>query len=69
MLKEINTLLNSKKLFVNVSKGIEPDTSFRVSQIVDEEINKEYLKGYVVLSGPSHAEEVILRKVTSLVSA
>ena len=69
VLKEINTLLNSKKLFVNVSKGIEPDTSFRVSQIVDEEINKEYLKGYVALSGPSHAEEVILRKVTSLVSA
>lgn len=69
VLKEINLLLNTKKLFVNVSKGIEPDTSYRVSQIVDEEINKSYLDGYVVLSGPSHAEEVILRKVTSLVSA
>ena len=69
VLKEINSILDGKKLFVNVSKGIEPNTSYRVSQIVDEEINKDYLEGYVVLSGPSHAEEVILRKLTSLVSA
>lgn len=69
VLKEINSILDSKKLFVNVSKGIEPNTSYRVSQIVDDEIDKKYLEGYVVLSGPSHAEEVILRKVTSLVSA
>lgn len=69
VLKEINYILDSKKLFVNVSKGIEPNTSYRVSQIVDDEIDKKYLEGYVVLSGPSHAEEVILRKVTSLVSA
>ena len=69
VLKEINSILDSKKLFVNVSKGIEPNTSYRVSQIVDDEIDEKYLEGYVVLSGPSHAEEVILRKVTSLVSA
>ena len=69
VLHEINTHINTKKLFVNVSKGIEPETSYRVSQIVEEEISKDKLKGYVVLSGPSHAEEVILRKVTSLVAA
>ena len=59
----------AKKLFINVSKGIEPSTSYRVSQIVDEVISKDKFLGYVVLSGPSHAEEVILRKVTSLVAA
>lgn len=69
VLHEINTFINTKKLFVNVSKGIEPSTSYRVSQIVEEEISKDKLNGYVVLSGPSHAEEVILRKVTSLVAA
>lgn len=69
VLHEINTHINTKKLFVNVSKGIEPETSYRVSQIVEAEISKDKLKGYVVLSGPSHAEEVILRKVTSLVAA
>lgn len=69
VLHEINELLTAPKLFINVSKGIEPETSYCVSQIVSEEISKEYLKGYVNLSGPSHAEELILRKLTALVAA
>ena len=69
VLTEINTINKEKKLFINVSKGIEPDTSKRVSEIVNEVIYKKYLRGYVVLSGPSHAEEVILRKATALVAA
>ena len=69
VLHEMNGYITGKKLFVNVSKGIEPNTSLRVSQIVNEEIDKDKLLGYCVLSGPSHAEEVILRKVTSLVAA
>ena len=68
VLREINQTITSKKLFVNVSKGIEPETSYRVSQIVEEEI-KNNLRGYVALSGPSHAEEVILRKLTALTAA
>lgn len=64
---EINELMTEKKIFINVSKGIEPETSLLVSQIIDEVIKKEH--SYVVLSGPSHAEEVILRKVTALVAA
>ena len=69
VLNEINKIIKNKKLFINVSKGIEPDTSFRVSQIVEDEIDNNLLEGYVALSGPSHAEEVILRKFTSLVVA
>lgn len=69
VLKEINTYIVSPKIFINVSKGIEPSTSNRVSEIVEEEIEPSKLKAYVVLSGPSHAEELILRKVTSLVAA
>lgn len=69
VLHEINEIATTKKTFVNVSKGIEPSTSYRVSQIVEDEIDEKNLEGYVVLSGPSHAEEVILRKVTSLVAA
>lgn len=69
VLNEINSLATGKKLFINVSKGIEPNTSYRVSEIVNDEISSEKLLGYVVLSGPSHAEEVILRKLTSLVAA
>lgn len=68
VLKEINLLTKSKKLFVNVSKGIEPQTSLTISRLVEEEITKNF-GGYVVLSGPSHAEELIERKLTSLVAA
>ena len=69
VLSEINSLIKTPKLFINVSKGIEPDTSYCVSQIVKEVIDPKNLKGYVNLSGPSHAEEVILRKLTALVAA
>ena len=69
VLNELNKVLTKPTLFINVSKGIEPNTSLRVSEIVNEEISKDKLKGYVALSGPSHAEEVILRKATALVAA
>lgn len=69
VLTEIGSKLKTQKLFVNVSKGIEPDTSKRVSEIVLEVVPKDVLRGYVVLSGPSHAEEMIVRKITSLVAA
>ena len=69
VLNEINPLIKTPKLFINVSKGIEPDTSYCVSQIVKEVIEPKNLKGYVNLSGPSHAEEMILRKLTALVAA
>lgn len=68
VLHEINEIITTPKTFINVSKGIEPETSLLVSQIVAEEI-KNNLNAYVVLSGPSHAEEMIERKFTCLVSA
>ena len=67
VITEINELMEEKKIFINVSKGIEPESSKLVSQIIEEVIKKDH--SYVVLSGPSHAEEVILRKVTALVAA
>lgn len=69
VLKEINEIIVSPKTFINVSKGIEPGTSNRVSEIVLQEVDATKIKDYVVLSGPSHAEELILRKLTTLVSA
>ncbi|MGE4319917.1 MAG: NAD(P)H-dependent glycerol-3-phosphate dehydrogenase [Acholeplasmataceae bacterium] len=69
VLTEINKKLTQKSIFINVSKGIEPGTSKRVSEIVSEVIDPKYNDGFVVLTGPSHAEEVILRKLTLLVTA
>lgn len=60
--------LNRKILFINAAKGIEPDTFLRVSEIFSEMIPENYLKGFVSLSGPSHAEEVI-KGLTTVVAA
>lgn len=64
VLREINNVIEAKKLFVNASKGLEPKTFKRVSEIVEEEVKSEFVKGFVALSGPSHAEEVILEMLT-----
>ncbi len=69
VLQDINKLLTKKTTFICVSKGIEPGTSKRISQLVTEEIDEEFYGGYAVLTGPSHAEEVILRKITLLTVA
>ena len=69
VLKTMNPYLIQPSVFINVSKGIEPDTLKRVSEIVEEEVESSHLKGFVVLTGPSHAEEVIERKLTLLVSS
>ncbi|MFP5113412.1 NAD(P)H-dependent glycerol-3-phosphate dehydrogenase [Bacillaceae bacterium C204] len=50
----------------HVSKGIEPDTLMRISEIIKEEMPRDLLKDVVVLSGPSHAEEVSLRHPTTV---
>ncbi len=58
--------LNKEVLVVNVAKGIEQKSLMRLSEIAKE------LAGdlpYVVLSGPSHAEEVGVGLPTTLVSA
>ena len=69
VLKNINDVLDKKIIFVNASKGIEPDTYKRVSEIVYEEINDDYIEGFVALTGPSHAEEVVEKKLTCVASA
>jgi len=60
--------IKTPKLFINAAKGIEPESFLRVSEIFSEMIDQEYLKGFVSLSGPSHAEEVI-RGLTTVVSS
>ncbi|WP_051615660.1 NAD(P)H-dependent glycerol-3-phosphate dehydrogenase [Haploplasma modicum] len=69
VLKSMNEFINRPSRFINISKGIEPQTLKRVSEIVEDEIDHENNNGFVCLTGPSHAEEVIDRKLTLLTSA
>lgn len=61
--------LTEPVLFVHVSKGIEPDSLKRISEMMREEIPHEFIQEIVVLSGPSHAEEVILKHPTTVTAA
>lgn len=61
--------LNKKALFVHVSKGIEPDSLLRISEIIGQSLSPEVIDDIVILSGPSHAEEVVLRHPTTVTAA
>jgi glycerol-3-phosphate dehydrogenase (NAD(P)+) len=54
---------------IHASKGIEPGTFKRISEMIKEELPANLVKDIVVLSGPSHAEEVALRHPTTVASA
>lgn len=54
-------------VLVLVSKGIEKDTGLLLSQVVEEELGTDC--PLVVLSGPSHAEEVGRHVPTAVVAA
>lgn len=54
-------------ILVNVAKGIELGTHLRVSEIFDQIMPSK--GAFVVLSGPSHAEEVIRDMPTTVVVA
>lgn len=51
---------------VHVCKGIEPDSLLRISEIIKQELPKEGIKDIIILSGPSHAEEVSMRHPTTV---
>lgn len=53
--RRLQSVLRSDTLVVNAGKGLEDDTLMRFSQVLDEELPQARV---VVLSGPSHAEEV-----------
>lgn len=59
--------LKDGTLIVSVSKGIEKDTSLRLSQVIDQETAGRCR--IVALSGPSHAEEVGRKVPTGCVAA
>lgn len=64
MARKINSYLDKPKYIIHVSKGLEMETNKRMSEVIKDEISSEHLKGVGVLSGPSHAEELVLRNPT-----
>lgn len=63
---KLRDVITEPIVLVHVSKGIEPGTFLRVSEILEQEIPDNLREEVVVLSGPSHAEEVSLRHPTTV---
>ncbi|TDM04279.1 NAD(P)H-dependent glycerol-3-phosphate dehydrogenase [Macrococcus carouselicus] len=67
--QQIDSVATKPKTVIHVSKGLEPKSFKRISEIIEEEIDQSHLKGVGVLSGPSHAEEVAKRQPTTVAIA
>ncbi len=65
--KKVAPYLREGTVVVSVAKGIEKDSALRLSQVIGEELHGR--GRVVVLSGPSHAEEVGRRVPTGVVAA
>lgn len=63
---QLDEVLLSGVTVIHATKGIEPVTLKRVSQMISEEMKQVVREDIAVLSGPSHAEEVALRQPTTV---
>lgn len=64
--QQVKHVLNHKVTVIHGTKGIEPDTFKRISEMMEEELSKHLYDDIVVLSGPSHAEEVSVKQPTTV---
>ena len=64
---KLRGIIDPGTVVISVSKGIEKDSSLRLSQVIEEELEGKC--PVVVLSGPSHAEEVGRHIPTGVVAA
>ena len=67
--QELISKMNTKPVIIHASKGLEQGTHKRISEVIAEEIPEEKRQAIVVLSGPSHAEEVAVHDITTITAA
>ncbi|EHI98418.1 Glycerol-3-phosphate dehydrogenase (NAD(P)+) [Clostridium sp. DL-VIII] len=64
MCKAIKGKVSNDVPIISIAKGIEESSDKRLSVVIEEELENPI----VVLSGPSHAEEVVMKIPTTIVS-
>ncbi|MGA8943022.1 MAG: NAD(P)H-dependent glycerol-3-phosphate dehydrogenase [Thermoactinomyces sp.] len=67
--RKVKHLLTPETLIVHATKGFELNTWKRMSEVLTEELGTSFHENITVLSGPSHAEEVIRKCPTAVVVA
>ena len=68
-LNKILVKLDQKPLLIHATKGLEQETYKRPSQMLAEEIDEDHRQDIVVLSGPSHSEDVAIQVMTAVTAA
>ena len=66
IVKAVDAILEKPAVFVNVAKGFHPVTNERLSDVIRHSVRPEHLSSVVSLIGPSHAEEVVIRQLTTI---
>lgn len=64
--RSIKDYINDRCVIVSIAKGIEEESGKRLSEVIKEELPDNPV---VILSGPSHAEEVAVDIPTAVVSS
>ena len=63
---QIQSYLDKKVIVINTAKGFEPNTNKRMSEAIRNVFNPDKISSVVSLIGPSHAEEVVIRALTTI---
>lgn len=69
VVREIKPFIRENTVLIHATKGIELETYLRMSEVIKEELPELPAGNIVVLSGPSHAEEVSRQLPTTIVAA
>ena len=75
MAEQVKPILQAHKgrgeqpIIVHAAKGLERGSELRISQVLAKVLPKELIQGIVVISGPSHAEDVATHDITTLTAA
>lgn len=67
--KIIAPYITSNPYIIHAGKGLEQGTNLRISEIIKQEIAASLYRQVIVLSGPSHAEEVAKQDITTITAA
>ena len=69
VMAKISSQIEESMILINTAKGIEVLSGETLSHVMKDEIKGKYHKNIVILSGPTHAEEVAQELPTTIVAA
>ncbi|MGN1399631.1 MAG: NAD(P)H-dependent glycerol-3-phosphate dehydrogenase [Erysipelotrichaceae bacterium] len=66
VLFQLNDILTEKTVFINAAKGFHPVSYQRLSEVYTQTLNQNLQGDYFALIGPSFADEVVEKKITTI---